>query len=116
MQDRELIFSSSDGAKDGVLILALDGPLLLGNLFDFQSALRQLKAQCLILDLSNVPYMDSAGLGVLMNGYVSAQSNRREFLVVGVNERVQALLEMTKVHQILKLYPSLEAAEAASQL
>jgi anti-anti-sigma factor len=114
MQDRELVFSSSDGAKDGVLIVALDGPLLLGNLFDFQSALRELKPPCLILNLSNVPYIDSAGLGVLMNAYVSAQSNHRELFVVGVSERIQALLEMTKVDQILQMYPSLEAAEAAS--
>ncbi|GGG85825.1 putative anti-sigma factor antagonist [Edaphobacter dinghuensis] len=114
MQDRELSFSSFNGAKDGVLIVALDGPLLLGNMFDFQSALRDLKPPCLILDLSNVPYMDSAGLGVLMNYYVSAQNNHRELLVVGVNERIQALLEMTKVDKILRLYPSLEAAEAVS--
>lgn len=115
MQDRELTFSSSNGTKDGVLIVTLDGPLLLGNLFNFQSALREMKPPCLILDLSNVPYMDSAGLGVLMNGYVSAQNNHREFFVVGVSERIRALLEMTKVDQILNLYPSLEAAEAASQ-
>jgi anti-sigma B factor antagonist len=116
MQDRELTFSSSDGAKDGVLIVTLDGPLLLGNLFDFQSALRELKPPCLILDLSNVPYMDSAGLGVLMNGYVSAQSNHREFFAVGINERIRALLEMTRVDKILKTYPSVEAAQDASQL
>lgn len=116
MQDRELTFSTSDGAADGVLILTLDGPLLLGNLFDFQSALRALKPPCLILDLSDVPYMDSAGLGVLMNYYVSAQGNHREFFVSGVSERIRALLEMTKVDQILKIYSSVEAAEAASQL
>jgi anti-anti-sigma factor len=116
MQDRELTYSSSDGAKDGILILTLNGPLLLGNLFDFQSLLRGLKPSCLILDLTNVPYMDSAGLGVLMNYYVSAQNNHREFLIAGANERVQALLEMTKVDQILKTYPSVESAEAASQL
>lgn len=115
MQDRELIFSSSNGTNDGVLVVTLDGPLLLGNLFDFQGALRELKPPCLILDLSNVPDMDSAGLGVLMNFYVSAQNNHRKFFVVGVNERVQALLEMTKVDQILKIYSSLEVAEAASQ-
>lgn len=113
MQDRELSFSSVNGAKDGVLIVALNGPLLLGNMFDFQSALRELKPPCLILDLSNVPYMDSAGLGVLMNYYVSAQNNHRELLIVGVGERIKALLEMTKVDKILRLYPSLEAAETA---
>jgi anti-sigma B factor antagonist len=114
MQKRELAYSSSDGAKDGTLIVTLNGPLLLGNMFDFQSALRELKPPRLILDLTNAPYMDSAGLGVLMNYYVSAQNNHRQFLVAGVSERVQALLEMTKVNQILKIYPSVEAAEAAS--
>jgi MFS superfamily sulfate permease-like transporter len=61
MQDRELTYRSSNGAKDGVLVVTLDGPLLLGNLFDFQNELRGLKAPCLILDLSGVPYIDSAG-------------------------------------------------------
>ncbi len=114
MQDRELTYRLSNGAKDGVLVVTLDGPLLLSNLFDLQSELRGLKTPCLILDLSGVPYMDSAGLGVLMNGYVSAQNNHREFLLAGVNERVRALLEMTKVDKILRSYPSVELAEAAS--
>jgi len=39
MQDRELTYRSSNGAKDGVLVVTLDGPLLLGNLFDFQNEL-----------------------------------------------------------------------------
>jgi anti-sigma B factor antagonist len=115
MQERELTYRSSDGVRDGVVIVTLHGPLLLGNMFDLQSELRDLKPPCLILDLSDVPYMDSAGLGVLMNSFVSAQSNHREFFIVGVNERVQALFEMTKVAQILKVYPSVESAEAASQ-
>jgi len=50
-----------------------------------------------------------------MNGYVSAQNNHREFLLTGVNERVQALLEMTKVDRILRIYPSVESAEAAQK-
>lgn len=116
MPDRELTSSSFDGAKDGVLIVTLDGPLLLNNLFDIQNELRGLKPPCLILDLTGVPYMDSAGLGVLMNCYVSAQNNHREFLVVGVNDRIRALFEMTKVDQILKIYTSVESAEAAWQI
>ena len=68
---------------------------------------------CLILDLSGVPYMDSAGLGVIMNYFVAAQDDHRKFLLAGVNERIVALLEMTKVDQVLILYPSVEAAETA---
>jgi len=56
--------------------------------------------------------MDSAGLGVIMNYYVSAQNNGRKFYVCDVNERVMALLEMTKVDSVLHLRKSVEAAEA----
>ena len=65
------------------------------------------------MDMSKVPYMDSAGLGVIMNYYVAAQGGGRTFLLAGVNERVRALLEMTKVDSVLKIFPTLEAAETA---
>ncbi len=66
----------------------------------------------LIVDLSDSPYMDSAGLGLLMNYYVSAQNHGRKILLARVNERIEALLELTKVDGILKSYPTVEAAEA----
>jgi len=69
----------------------------------------------LIVDLSDSPYMDSAGLGLLMNYYVSAQNHGRKILLACVNERIQALLELTKVDGILKGYPTVEAAEASLQ-
>jgi anti-sigma B factor antagonist len=60
-----------------------------------------------------VPYMDSAGLGLIMNSHVSAQDNSRRFLLAGVNERVMALCEMTKVSKVLTCFPSVESAEAS---
>jgi anti-sigma B factor antagonist len=112
MLDKELTYAISDGAKPGTTILTLEGPFILGNMFKLQSDLRTLKPECLILDLSGVPYMDSAGMGVIMNYYVAAEGAKRKFFVVGVNERVRALLEMTKVDSVLKICPTVEAAQA----
>jgi len=112
MPDQELTYSTAPGAVEGTVILKLHGPFILGNIFDLQKDIRAMKPSCLIMDLSGVPYMDSAGLGVLMNYYVSAESNHRKFFLVGLDERVRALLEMTKVHNILKICDSVEAAEA----
>ena len=67
----------------------------------------------LIVDLSDSPYMDSAGLGLLMNYYVSAQNHGRQILLACVNERIAALLELTKVHGVLKSFPTVEAAETS---
>jgi anti-anti-sigma factor len=112
MLDRELTYATAEGAKPGVTILTLAGPFTLGNMFKLQADLRALKPECLIMDLTSVPYMDSAGMGVIMNCFVSAQGDGRKFLLAGVNDRIRALLEMTKVDSVLKMYDSVDAAQA----
>ena len=112
MPDAALSYTTSEGSEPGTTILKLSGPLTLGNIFSFQQEFRRLDAPVLIIDLADVNYMDSAGLGLLMNAYVSAQSHGRKLLVAEVNSRVAALLEMTKCDAILKCYPSVSAAEA----
>jgi anti-sigma B factor antagonist len=112
MLDKELSYTASAGAKEGTVILTLDGPFTLTNIFRLQNDLRTLKPLCLIMDLTSVPYMDSAGLGVVMNYFVSAQGNGRKLLLVGVNERLRALLEMTKVDSVLRICDSVEAAQS----
>jgi anti-anti-sigma factor len=99
---------------EGVTILELHGPLTLQTSFDFQRDLAQHKPAVLILDLTDSPYMDSAGLGLLMNYYVSAEKNGRKLLLAGANERIQALLQMTRVNLILKNYPTAAEAEASA--
>jgi anti-anti-sigma factor len=113
MRDEPLAVTATSGKHNDVTILALKGPLTLQNTFDFQHDLAQHKPAVLILDLTDSPYMDSAGLGLLMNCYVSAEKNGRTLLLAGTNERIHALLQMTKVHLILKSYPTAADAEAS---
>lgn len=112
MLEKELSYSISDGAKPGVTILTLEGPFVLSNMFKLQGEMRTLKVPCLIMDMTQVPYMDSAGLGVIMNYFVSAQGAGRKFFLVGVSERIQSLLEMTRVDGVLNTCDSINAAEA----
>jgi anti-anti-sigma factor len=112
MLDQPLSYAISSGAKEGTTIFTLAGPFTLGNMFQLQTELRSMKPACLIMDLSGVPYMDSAGLGVIMNTFVSAQGQGRKFFLTGVNERLRSLLEMTRVDKVLQLCDSIEAAEA----
>jgi anti-anti-sigma factor len=110
MPDQPLTYTTANGAKEGTVILTLSGPFTLSNIFSFQNELRTLKPDCLIMDLSQVPYMDSAGLGVIMNYYVSAENHNLRFFLVAPTERVTALIEMTKVDTVLKVFDTLEAA------
>lgn len=114
MPDEPLTYTQRQGSHDGVEILSISGPFTLGNMFQLQRALHEIHPPYLIFDISQVPYMDSAGLGLLVNFYVAAQKNGRKMAIVGATQRILALFEMTKVDSLLQLYPTVEAAEKAS--
>lgn len=114
MSDAPMTYTQRPGSREGVEILSLSGPFTLGNLFQFQRALHDISPSYLIFDIGQVPYMDSAGLGLLVNYYVSSQKHGRKMAIVGATPRIVTLFEMTKVDQLLKQYPTVEAAEAAA--
>jgi anti-anti-sigma factor len=73
-------------------VLSLRGPLTAGNAPVFQNAMRREEpAHTVILDLTDVPYVDSAGLGLLVSAFVSRQKSGRRMVLSGINPRVQDL-------------------------
>jgi len=111
MRDEVLSYVVGPGRSDGTAVVKLVGPLTLSNLFDLQTELRALKVPLTIFDLSESEYMDSAGLGVLMNFYVSAEKNGRRMALAGVNYRIDALLEVTHVKGLLRAFATVDEAE-----
>jgi anti-sigma B factor antagonist len=113
MSAEPLVLETVPGKEPGCRILRLIGPLTINSLFEFQNTLRADPPLALILDLTGVPYMDSAGMGAIINYYVSAQRHGRKLVVVGVNGRVMELFRMTKVDGLLTLTPTVAEAQQA---
>ncbi len=113
MRDEPLVYTFAEGGKDGGTVVKLTGPLTLSNMFNFQTEMRGIRSPLTIFDLSESEYMDSAGLGVLVNFYVSAEKNGRKMALTGVNHRIEALLDMTHVKSLLRVFPTVAEAEAA---
>lgn len=101
--------------KDDVRIISVEGPLTMNELFKFQDSWRaQSGAPRLVFDLSAVPYADSSAVGSLVNAHVSRKMNGGTMAAVVV-ERVQKVLEITKVAGIFPVCASLEQAIAAAK-
>jgi len=111
MQQDPLTIEVLPGKSADTRILKFEGPLTLSNLFPFQAALRKDSAALTILDMAGVPYMDSAGMGVVINFHISCQKSGRKLVLAGVNERVHTLLELTNTTKLLKLTPTVADAE-----
>jgi anti-sigma B factor antagonist len=67
----------------------------------------------LILDLSGIEFLDSAGLGVLMILYGNMKVRGGQFRLVAPVAKVLDVLKMTHTDSILKINPTLEAALAS---
>jgi anti-sigma B factor antagonist len=100
------------GPQDGQRILRLTGPIVINNMFQFQSMVRANTSRNLILDMSAVPYVDSAGVGALMGAYVTHQKEGRSLSLVGVNQRIRGTLEVTHVEKFFRYFNSVEEATA----
>ncbi len=114
MEFEKLSIQEIQGVREGEQVLKLAGSLTVTTLFGFRDAVQATTAPLLILDLADLPFMDSAGLGVLVNAHVSCVSRGRRLALVGLVDRVRTLLTVTNVHKVLAVFPTLQEAEEAA--
>ena len=116
MWDEKLSITDAQGVQEGERILQLSGPVTIRTLFALRDAVRAEKtAKTLILDFSQVPYVDSAGVGVIVNAHVSCVNSGRRLVLVAVQDRIRALMKTTRVDEVLMIFPTLQQAQSAMQ-
>jgi anti-sigma B factor antagonist len=113
MQDKPLEIEKIEKGP-GTTVLRLHGPLLLGNFFPLQTMVRADNSSLLIIDVADMPYIDSAGIGCLVGAHVSRENSGRKMVLVGANDRLVNSLRVTKVEQLFVIVPTLEQALAQS--
>jgi len=101
---------------DGAVVIALVGELVART---EQTAISDLIAERLksgvkvfVLDLSEVPYISSLGIAVLVTTYVKVDREGGSLRLVNPRPRVAQVLDLTKVADIFQSYASVEEALA----
>jgi anti-sigma B factor antagonist len=105
--------TASPGRREGLRILSLKGPLNIHTIFDFQNAVRAEDAQGLVVDMTAVPFVDSAGLGAMVGAVVNLQKAGRKIAFAAMNVQVEALVDMTHLNQVLRNFATVEDAESS---
>jgi len=111
MWNENITIMRQEGWPEGVPILVVIGPLTGATLDEFLQAVRAEEAPTLLVDMSGVPYVDSTGVGGIINVHLSRRNSGRRFILTGITERVRAHFQLTKVERILTIYPTLQAAQ-----
>ncbi|HTM35217.1 MAG TPA: STAS domain-containing protein [Terriglobales bacterium] len=102
----ELLQIEDVGILNGKHTLKLIGPLTISTLFEFQNLVRA-SAGSLLVDMTQVPYIDSAGVGALVGAYVRHNKDGHTLTLAGVNERVRNILKGTRVEQFFSYADSI---------
>ena len=63
-----------------------------------------------ILDLSQVPFIDSSGLSALVSGLRVARENKRELVIVGLNRQAQMVFNLTMMDRVFNIFPTVDVA------
>jgi anti-sigma B factor antagonist len=97
---------------EGKCVLRLEGPLVMATMSKLYDMVRADASPFLIIDLTAVPFIDSAGIGALVAAYVTRHNSERKLALVGANERVRNSLKVAWVEQLFRFFDSVEAASA----
>ncbi len=106
----------STEVRDGRTILSLREERLdahnSGELRDYLLSQLEAGGQQLIIDLSGVSFIDSSGLGALLSGFKNANLRSGSFVLSGLQSRVQSMFELTRLHRVFEIFPTVEDALA----
>src|ERR1700722_4289042 len=101
-----------EDAAGGIRIFRLTGPLILNTLFEFQGMARADANSSVVIDLSGVPYMDSAGLGAILGILAHCHRKGHGFATTGVSDRLRTLFKVTGVDGMIPTFDSVAIAES----
>ncbi len=64
----------------------------------------------LVMNLSGVTFMDSAGIGEVVSAFVAVKHKRGKVKICNLTKRIRDLLQVTRLYHVLDIYASEEDA------
>lgn len=104
---------------DGVSVVELDGRIVLGEESNsLREKIKSLLAEGkkkIILNMANIKYIDSAGLGTLVAAHLSAKTQGASVRLCHLGNKFHEVLQMTKLLTVFDVYDTEAAAVSSFQ-
>jgi anti-sigma B factor antagonist len=78
------------------------------------NAVIEKKPERVVIDLSDVTYIDSAGLAALIQAMQKVEAYGGRFSLAGLQEAVRSIFEISRLDQVFRIFPDTDTALAAS--
>ena len=64
----------------------------------------------LLIDLKEVRFIDSSGLGVLVSGFKNASARQGSLKLCGLQSQVKSMFELTRLHRVFDIFQTVDDA------
>jgi len=102
-----------------IVVIGLDEPgtLEASNVGPFRETMANLikDATRVLIDMGNITFLDSSGLGALVAIWRSISSRDGEIKLCRIGPSVRTVFELTRIHRVLEIYDTEEEALASYQ-
>lgn len=109
----ETPFAIKVDTRDGAAVVHVSGSCTMTVSKTLADCLRELGGaghKLVIVDTSQLDFIESSGLGGIVAGYLRLRLNKGEMRLVNPTPDIRKLLEMTRLVQLFGIYPSVDAA------
>ncbi len=111
------MMKASSRQVNGVTIVDLSGRITLGEgsvvLRDLVRDLMSKGQKKILLNLGDVTYIDSSGIGELVSAYTSVRNSGGELKLLNLTKKVHDLLQITKLYTVFDVKDDEASAVAA---
>jgi anti-anti-sigma factor len=107
---RQLTLETHESPQPGLKIITLVGSLTLETVTGFNHSLREETSPVLLLNLAKVDWLDSAGVGVLVQLLVRRAKGKAALALAGLSPRNRGVLEVAHVLKLFSVFPTAEDA------
>jgi anti-anti-sigma factor len=103
--------------KGDIGVVSIFGRLIVSNAKVFKESFEEIteKANFVVLDLSEMEYIDSMGLGSIISLYKALQELDGDLCIANLQSKPKTLFQITKVYLIFDVFETLDEALASMQ-
>jgi len=98
--------------KDNFILIHVKGTLSIENISPFETLLNKYvdEKTHILIDLSEMTFIDSSSLGIIVVYYTKSEKNSRHFSLININGDIMQMFKITGLDKRIKIFDSLDLA------
>ncbi len=98
--------------RENYILISVKGTLSIENISPFETLVNRCVEQKshILIDLSDLTFIDSSSLGIIVVYYTKSEKNNRHFALLNINNDIMQMFKITGLDKRIKIFNNLQEA------